>query len=192
MRRQRISEEPGLWRLTHDVDDARSSFTLNIFPSPGIAARTIKIVANGAVLVDGKPVMSANTPPVRRPPRTPRVDVTQEEIRLVAQEVSEVTGVRVQAMQGPLRKARINRARKVAMFLASRRLAGATHEEIGSFFGRSRSTTTNLISQVEEQVRLAIERLEREDVPQEETHQLAVVIDPVTEEPLFVPVDNKS
>jgi hypothetical protein len=150
--RYRTTEDPGLWRLIHESEPIRR-LTLEVFEAPGVRARTIEIVADGEIRIDGKPIMSALAPRLRKgyeksKRHTSRaVDALWVEIHAVAQEVADASGVSVTRMRGKKSTQRINQARKVAMFLAERRL-GLVHADVGKFFNRERSVVTSGIADV--------------------------------------------
>lgn len=150
MIRHRVTEEPGVWRLVHETEPRRK-ITLHVFEAPGMRERTIEIIADGGVRIDGKVIMSALTPR-ERAPRSPKpVDALMADIAQVAQEVADVSGVTVDEMRGPVTIQRVSRARKVAMFLSQRRLA-ITHADVGKFFNRERSVVSTGIADVERQI----------------------------------------
>jgi hypothetical protein len=169
MIRTRTTEDPGLWRIVHDLapDDAaspRGKLTLEVFEGPGVRARTIEIISDGAIRIDGKVIMSALTPRLRKKYGAGPRDVLMGDIQIVAQEVADASGVTVEEMRGPERVPRIVEARKVAMFLTERRL-GITHDDVGKFFNRERSTVSIFVAEVARQTKEA-EPVEAEAAPE--------------------------
>lgn len=156
MNRSRTTEDPGLWRLIYESEPSRR-LTLEVFEGPGVRARTIEIIADGAIRIDGKAIMSAVVPRLRKSYEkrkrhtTPIVDALWRDIHAIAQEVAEASGVDVTEMRGRSKKTRIVEARKVASFLTERRL-GLTHADVGKFFGRERSVISDFIADVVRQI----------------------------------------
>ena len=87
MIRTRTTIEPGVWRLVHDTEPNRR-ITLEIFEGPGMRARTIAIVGDGGILIDGDVVMSALAPRGRIVKDVPR-NLVVEGLQLIAAEGSE-------------------------------------------------------------------------------------------------------
>lgn len=141
-----------MWRLTQELAPHRV-LTLEVFDSPGVRARTIRIVADGAVQIDDKVIMSALTAPLQK--RAFKVPTQfMEDIRAVVKEVADASGVTVEEMQGKSRHFRVSNARKVAIFVAMHRL-GITYGDLGKFFNRSWEVMRNHIADVTEQCRAA-------------------------------------
>lgn len=150
--KRRTTEEPGVWRLVHDTEPNRR-ITLEIFEGPGMRARTISIVGDGGILIDGDVVMSALAPRGRVAKSLDR-NAVAEGLHLIAQEVEDASGVTIAELRGRSRHPGVCAARKVAIFLAVHRML-ASQKEIGAFFKRDRSLIPGWVDEIAAQITTA-------------------------------------